>query len=334
MKMRLFKKYLVPNEQNDHNPHLFRDASISVLFSLVVVTFIVAVSGRIMLVGSDLTALVLPRVLVDYTNEDRTTQNFKELAINPVLERAAQLKANDMAEKGYFAHKSPEGLTPWHWFKEAGYDFSYAGENLAVNFSDSIDVSRAWMASQGHRQNILNKDFREIGIATAEGMYQGRKTIFVVQLFGTPAEKSESLVPTATSSNSKVATKPTVIKTSATSSPEVLSESVSSEVLAENGTNELFIAVDKKSATTSEPKVDGKKYSSWIDRLLLSPGRAMSFVFVAITIVIMIGALYVLIAEVKKHQIRKAMLLGGLLLIIFGFLYIYRFILFYPTTIQ
>jgi len=53
-----------------------------------------------------------------------------------LLEQAAQLKANDMAEKGYFAHTSPDGKTPWEWLKDVSYPFLAAGENLAVNFLD------------------------------------------------------------------------------------------------------------------------------------------------------------------------------------------------------
>jgi hypothetical protein len=104
------------------------------------------------------------------------------------------MKANDMATKGYFAHTSPEGLSPWYWFKQAGYDFVYAGENLAVNFSDSAEVDKAWMNSPGHRDNILNTKYTEVGIATANGMYQGRPTTFVVQEFGRPMTEEQKSV--------------------------------------------------------------------------------------------------------------------------------------------
>ena len=70
---------------------------------------------------------------------------------------------------------------------KAGYDFSSAGENLAVNFSDSKDVIDAWMNSPEHRANILSNKFTEIGVATAMGTYEGSQVVFVVQEFGTPA---------------------------------------------------------------------------------------------------------------------------------------------------
>src|SRR3989338_531090 len=135
-------------------------------------------------------AAVISSVLVDLTNGDRGAGSLGGLAISPVLTVAAQAKADDMAAKGYFAHVSPEGKDPWYWFRQQGYTFLYAGENLAVDFSDSIDVERAWMNSPTHRANILNGNFTQIGIATAQGTYQGRSTTFVVQMFGTPSTQS------------------------------------------------------------------------------------------------------------------------------------------------
>ncbi len=131
-------------------------------------------------------ASVVSSVLVDLANTDRAAYNVNGLSVNPLLVEAAQAKANDMAAKGYFAHTSPEGVDSWHWFKKVGYDFQHAGENLAVDFTDSADVERAWMNSPTHRDNVLNAKYTEIGIATAAGYYQGRPTTFVVQMFGTP----------------------------------------------------------------------------------------------------------------------------------------------------
>jgi uncharacterized protein YkwD len=131
-------------------------------------------------------AAVISSVLVELTNNDRSSTGLATLTVNPTLTEIAQAKANDMAAKGYFAHTSPEGLTPWYWFKQGGYKFSYAGENLAIDFSESPDVERAWMNSPTHRANVLGTQFSEIGVAVATGMYQGRATTFVVQEFGTP----------------------------------------------------------------------------------------------------------------------------------------------------
>jgi len=328
-----FKKLLVPHEHNDYKPHLFRELGLFVLFSVIILAFFLAVSGRVVLNRTSLTALVLPDVLVDYTNENREGGNFKHLAVSTTLQKAAQLKANDMAEKGYFAHKTPDGKSPWYFFQQAGYEFSYAGENLAVNFTDSVEVSRAWMNSPGHRANIMNGNFSEIGIATAEGMYQGRKTVFVVQLFGRPTEKTNQTTKTtvattpkpATTSAPRVTTTPTQPTTTA-----VLSESVSSEIVGDNGNSELFISVENKSAdypTTTE------KYSSFIEKLIVSPGRFLNFVYLIVSLLIIVGLVFSIFAEIKRQHPRIIFIAAGLLVIIVGLLYVYRFVLFSPLII-
>ena len=332
-----FKKYFIPHQDNDFKPHLFREVSVMAIFSLAIILFIIAVSSRIILIRTNLTALVLPKVLVDYANEDRDLKNYNHLAINSTLEKAAQLKANDMAEKGYFAHKSPDGKTPWYWFKEAGYDFSYAGENLAVNFNDSVDVNTAWMNSPGHRANILNGNFSEIGIATAEGMYQGRRTVFVVQLFGRPAEKDFLAEQVAAPSNLQVKTPPktapkaTTTQVAVATSSVVLSESAETKVLAENGTNELFISVEKKSvATTAGPDV---KYSNFFEKAIVSPEKYLSIIYLVLAVIIVIVLLLAIFVETRLRHPRMIVLALGLLTVILGLLYIYKTILFAPLLI-
>lgn len=129
-------------------------------------------------------AAINPDFLWEMTNEDREELGLGSLEKNSLLEKAAFLKAQHMAANSYFAHTSPDGVNPWYWFREAGYDFSHAGENLAVNFSDSAKLHQAWLNSPGHRANIMNNNFTHIGIATAKGQYKGREAVFVVQLFG------------------------------------------------------------------------------------------------------------------------------------------------------
>ncbi len=133
-----------------------------------------------------LLARIMPDLLIDLTNKERSSLDLGYLLVNPALQEAASLKAKDMAKKGYFDHTSPDGISPWHWFEEVGYKFSFAGENLAVNFIDSNVLHQAWLDSPSHRNNILNENFTEIGIGTAEGFYKGRNAVFVVQLFGRP----------------------------------------------------------------------------------------------------------------------------------------------------
>ncbi len=180
--------YFIPHHGNDHKPHMVRDASIVVLLLVTVLTFGFSVFQSLLIrTSTEFTAAVLPAVLVDLANDDRENAGLSQLTVSPILEEAARMKAEDMAENEYFAHTSPAGLNPWYWFYRAGYEFIHAGENLAVNFVDSEDVEQAWMDSPGHRANILNGNFTEVGIAAVPGTYKGKKTIYVVQLFGAPS---------------------------------------------------------------------------------------------------------------------------------------------------
>jgi len=135
-------------------------------------------------------------VVVDLTNKEREDVQTRALTANVLLEKAAQMKAEDMATRGYFSHESPDGNAPWEWIKKTGYQFAYAGENLAINFFDSQDVVSAWMNSESHKENILDKHFTEIGIGTARGIYKGKEALFVVQFFAAPlaSTKGEEIV--------------------------------------------------------------------------------------------------------------------------------------------
>ncbi|QQR82536.1 CAP domain-containing protein [Candidatus Campbellbacteria bacterium] len=188
------KDYFIPHQGNDHKPHMVRDVSIVALTTVLVLTFGFSVFQALLIrTSTEFTAAVVPAVLVDLANKDREGDGLSDLTVSPILEEAARMKAEHMAANEYFAHTSPDGLNPWYWFYRAGYNFVNAGENLAVNFVDSGDVEKAWMNSPGHRANIMNGLFTEIGIAAVPGHYKGKKTIFVVQLFGTPARVATPL---------------------------------------------------------------------------------------------------------------------------------------------
>jgi hypothetical protein len=137
---------------------------------------------------------VLPSVVVELTNDERTDEDLTILTRSTLLDEAALLKAEHMRDNNYFAHDSPEGIEPWYWFNEVGYDYIHAGENLAVFFDDSEDVVKAWMDSPLHRDNILKDEYTEIGVATVEAEHKGYSTVFIVQLFGTPADNTVSVL--------------------------------------------------------------------------------------------------------------------------------------------
>jgi hypothetical protein len=183
-----FKKYFVPGEGNDLRPCFWHGDNIKkVTLALIAIELIVFVLPTLFVIKNDtFISSVLPGVLSNLTNEERIDVSLTPLKSNPQLDLAAQKKAEDMAKNSYFAHTSPTGRTPWSWLKEAGYTYIYAGENLAVNFLDSEDVTRAWMNSPSHRDNILKAGYTEVGTGVAKGMYKGKKAIFVAQFYGRP----------------------------------------------------------------------------------------------------------------------------------------------------
>jgi len=161
---------------------------------LVLLTFVGTNMQALLWQSSDwLVSTVLPAVVVDLTNDERVDLAAVPLQRNVLLDQAAQQKAQHMAKNEYFAHFAPDGTTPWSFFKSSGYVYAHAGENLAIHFTDSTEVVEAWMQSPAHRKNIVDPKYTEIGVGTAKGTFDGYDTVYVVQLFGTPAVPS---VPT------------------------------------------------------------------------------------------------------------------------------------------
>ncbi len=179
--------YLKRHRKDADTPYAAGGATLGI-FSVVSIIIFGASWFQYIALSTNNFAAVVSAVLVDLANSDRVQNGAGTLAINPRLVEAAQAKADDMATRGYFSHNTPDGREPWNFIKSAGYNYKYAGENLAIQFSDSIEVERAWISSELHRKNILDNRFTEIGIATAYGMYQGQPTTFVVQMFGTPKD--------------------------------------------------------------------------------------------------------------------------------------------------
>ena len=175
------------------------------------------------------------------TNQERSQKDIPALQRNSLLDQAAQMKAQDMAANGYYAHVSPDGLTPMHWVGKAGYKYLIIGENLVVNRTDAEQVVDAFMGSPGHRANILRSDFTEIGIGVANGIYKGKDATFTVQIFAAPYPQA-----TPKKEAPKAAVKPVSVPTKATEAPKpVAAVSVPRPVVA--------TATTTKVASTSRP---------------------------------------------------------------------------------
>lgn len=186
---------IIPHEKNGNIPYILQGEFILILVFFVGFLFYFNQNNFNIIKKLKLTATVYPAVLADLANQDRGINGFSKLAWSPILEEAAKLKAEDMLKNSYFAHTSPSGITPWHWLRKVKYNFIYAGENLAVDFTESQNVENAWINSPKHKENIMNSNFTQIGIATADGIFEGKNTTFVVEFFGSPSTSKKEEMP-------------------------------------------------------------------------------------------------------------------------------------------
>jgi len=125
--------------------------------------------------------------VIYWTNLQREEFGLPPLKENIQLNTAAAIKVGDMFQSQYFAHISPSGEGVDDLVKIVQYEFIVIGENLALgNFKDDSALVQAWMESPGHRENILNPNYQEIGVAVEKGMFEGKTTWMAVQHFGLP----------------------------------------------------------------------------------------------------------------------------------------------------
>jgi uncharacterized protein YkwD len=121
--------------------------------------------------------------VVTLVNQERAKAGCPALTVDSRLTAAARGHSQDMAQRNYFDHNTPEGVTPWTRITNAGYHFSTAAENIAEGQTTPASVMDAWMNSPGHRANILNCALRNIGVGLA---YNAKHTPYWTQDFGTP----------------------------------------------------------------------------------------------------------------------------------------------------
>ncbi len=117
-------------------------------------------------------------------NTERELHQLAPLKSNKILTEAAMNKTNSMEVEQYFAHYSPQNKGLKDLMKEVDYIYMYAGENLAINYSDNEELVRAWLNSESHRYNILFSEYEEIGIYFKKINLNGINQIVAVTIFG------------------------------------------------------------------------------------------------------------------------------------------------------
>src|SRR5262249_41378569 len=125
------------------------------------------------------------RAVLERVNAERRAGR-RPLTADPRLDEAAQRHAQDMLGRGYFAHESPEGKTVRQRALAAGYKWRAIGENIAEGQLAVEEVMKSWMASPHHRDNILSRDFTQMGLGVALGESQKGFRVVWVQTFGRP----------------------------------------------------------------------------------------------------------------------------------------------------
>ncbi len=177
----------IPQEKNNHRALLLQPSFLGIFIAIYLlnqsfIRSLTILKPGILGYSSEITV----DKVISATNSQRQKLGLASLKYNATLSQSAAAKAEDMFKNNYWAHNSPQGKTPWDFFKSAGYQYSVAGENLAKDFYDTEGLIKAWMNSPTHRDNIVNPKYQEIGIGVVNGILNGVKTTLVVQHFALP----------------------------------------------------------------------------------------------------------------------------------------------------
>ena len=221
--------FFVPRHTNNFTAKLLHHDFLTI-YLIVAILFGVGIkhmqqTGNILGYATDVTV----QKLYELTNAERSKINLNGLNYNDELAAAAKQKAEDMFAKDYWSHYGPAGETPWQFILASGYQYEYAGENLAKNFMFSDGVVKAWLDSTTHRDNLLRSEYTDVGFAVVNGILNGEETTLVVQMFGKPLYSKDTVASQRPKSETVVAQKPDVVE-------QPVAKPIVSEVLAYDNT--------------------------------------------------------------------------------------------------
>ncbi len=181
-----FLHVFIPLKGNGFRPHAIRHKPLSI-YSLGLILsqllFGIYSLGPSVLIEDP---LAMSKEIITLTNQERSARGISVLSENEKLDQAAREKLIDMFDNNYWDHKSPDGKQAWDFIRSENYDYLLAGENLAKGFNKSTTVVEAWMNSETHKANIVNANFKQIGVAIGTGVIDGQDVILIVQVFATP----------------------------------------------------------------------------------------------------------------------------------------------------
>ncbi len=204
----MIKNLFIPNKKNNYKALLLR--KIAILSYSVLLIFVNSFGGFLGINEAQASTITAGNI-ISLTNQERVAWGLNTLQTNSQLSAAALAKANDMFEKQYWDHFGPNGESPWQFIRAAGYNYVYAGENLAKGFKTAEGVHEAWMASPTHKANIISGNYKDIGVAVVEGVLLGKQTTLVVQMFGNLTTEVFGVAVPPVENNEKVVETPQVV---------------------------------------------------------------------------------------------------------------------------
>lgn len=331
---KLLKDFFIPHEGNGHKPHSLRPKSL-ITYVLIALVIKLAGTGFLFFIYPNKAEMsrIITSEIVDLANESRVKFGLMPFRVDQVLSETALIKGEDMIARGYFSHDTPEGKRPWLWIDKDKYDYVYAGENLAMDFSSADLIHNAFMKSPTHRKNIINPKYIDIGVAVVSGDMGGSETDVLVQFFGTKRsdlallnEKKVVLVPTKEIARENprpsVVSAPQTTPQDSPDTPEIQETPIQPEVT--ETVRETELQENVLGENTSDTLIGAREKKSFYSRLAHAAVVYSNLILIAF--LIFIGLLLILNIFIRFHIQHKALIAQTLAVIaIISFLLIARF---------
>lgn len=253
-----FRHFFTPHHTNNQRAKLLHNSSLFILAAVLFASsfgigFVKTHTQSVLGISANISS----QELLNLTNQARVGAGLAPLNLDSQLAQAAAGKAQDMFTNNYWAHISPSGVTPWAFIRNAGYNYQYAGENLARGYTTANDAMNAWLASPEHRANILSSNYSDVGFAVAEGTLTGDSgTVLIVEEFGRrvnsqPVAQKVPLVQQAVAAENQQVVTPSPAPVTPTAVPTIT------------------VVPQTMTYVTSKPLIDSKKATKTIGITLL-----------------------------------------------------------------
>lgn len=306
---RIVKGLIIPSKENNYKSRFLQSNTLLYCVIFVLILKITTTLIFINIPPNTFFADITKAALENFVNQTRQSLGLRSLTENEKLNLAAQAKAEHMVQYQYFSHTSPNGVSPWFWFVQAGYNYKYAGENLAIGFFDSQEVYQAWLDSPSHRENIVNPNYTEVGTAVVKGFGQGN-TIIVVQEFGSP----KIAKPVATKPQPQPQVQP---QPQPQPQPQVQPEPIAENIVLDTGEQVLSQMTESQGAIELPNNTAKNNLKSRITNFILYDyDKFLQEIIYGISLLV-IGILFAIISSNFNFNFKKQLIIrAGLILLL------------------